>query len=49
MEKRFEVKDEIVLGQYEVMAIVRNYLIACAGRICKSKGIRIDNTNIVCY
>ena len=28
MEKRFEVKDEIVLGQYEVMAIVRNYLVA---------------------
>jgi len=28
MEKRFEVKDEIVLGQYEVMTIVRNYLIA---------------------
>ena len=28
MEKRFEVKDELVLGQYEVMAIVRNYLVA---------------------
>ena len=28
MEKRFEVKDELVLGQYEVMTIVINYLIA---------------------
>jgi len=35
MEKRFEVKDELVLGQYEVMAIVRNYLVRILGVIVK--------------